>query len=560
MRCRVFALALCFLPATNGYSQTPQTSVGQQAHEDTCTVSGMVVRRTDSAPLKSAVVQLIGEDHDHTIATKTTLDGRFALKNVPAGQYRLTVTRNGYFRAEYGQKKPSDPGATFSLKPGQVMSDLLFRLGRAGVITGRVYDPDGEPMPNAIVEAQRMVYDKGHRELRTETQSESNDLGEFRLHGLSPGRYYVSAQSPNWEHVVGDRQFSGEGKGTEKGYTKMYYPNATDPGRASVIVVKEGEEITSIDFLMKEVSVYRIRGKVINTTSKGSLDRAWVAVLPRSQRNSWVTLGGPNEVKKDGSFEIPEIPAGAYTLLASLFAEGKSYGTQQDVDVSTADVDGVMLTVGPGLTISGRILWDGKPSYSTEILGVNLKSSERIEFWNGNGSRIAENNQFTLEDVSDGVFNVEVSGLSKDCYIKEVRYGDSALPDTEIRVSKGASGDLDITVSSRGARIEGTVVTGENLSASGFWVVAVPEESKRNFERLYKADRTDQNGSFSIRGLAPGKYELFSWDSIEKGAWEDPDFLKEFDGQGESLVVEDGDVKRADLKLLQAKETSAKTE
>lgn len=339
----------------------------------------------------------------------------------------------------------------------------------------------------------------------------------------------------------------------------MFYPNATDPGRASVIVVKEGEEVTSIDFLMKEVSVYRIRGKVINTMSKASLDRAWIQVFPRSQRNYWMISGGPNRAKKDGSFEIPEIAAGAYTILASLFDEGKSYySTQQDVDVSTADVDGVMLTFGPGLTISGSILWAGNPSYSNETLSVRLTSSERIGFWNGNGSRIAENNQFTLKEVPDGLFNVEVSGLSKDCYIKEVRYGDSALPDTEIRVSRGASSDLEITVSSRGARIEGTVLTEESLPASGFWVVAVPEESKRKFGRLYKAERTDQNGSFAIRGLAPGTYKLFSWDSVEEGAWEDPEFLKEFESKGESADVQDGDSKRADLKLIQARDSPAR--
>ncbi len=87
-------------------------------------VSGVVTRKGDGAPLKNATVQLVnGEDRDHKIAAKTGVDGRFELRNVPAGQYKIIVSRNGYVQCEYGQKKPNDPGATFTLRSGQVMSD-----------------------------------------------------------------------------------------------------------------------------------------------------------------------------------------------------------------------------------------------------------------------------------------------------------------------------------------------------------------------------------------------------------------------------------------------------
>jgi 5-hydroxyisourate hydrolase-like protein (transthyretin family) len=535
------------VPSGSSASPTPKA--------ETCVISGMVVRREDSAPLKGAVVQLVNaEDQDraHTIAAKSKADGRFELKNVPAGKYRLTVSRNGYFRSEYGQKKPSDPGATFSLVPGQRMSDLLFKMGRAGVIAGHVFDEDGEPMPSLVIMALRTVYEKGRKELRPETDSQSNDLGEFRLYGLAPGRYYISAQDQNWTHVVGEREFAGEEKSAgEKGYTQMYYPGTTDPGKAAVIVVKEGEEIPAIDFLMKEVSVYRIRGRVVNQVSKGTR-QGMIQILPRNQRNYWMSYGLQNIVKPDGSFEIAEVVPGEYTAIAQFFDDGKIHTAEQDVDVTAADIEGLTLTIGPGVTISGRIIWDGQPSLSREEFTVYLRS-ESVEFWSGGSSRVDENNQFTLKEVADGVFKVNLSGLSKDCYIKEVRYGESTLPDTELRVGKGTSGSLEITISSRGARVEGSVLTEESLPAAGVWVVAIPEESKRQFERLYKSDRTDQNGHFSLRGLVPGKYKLFSWSSVEEGAWQDADFLKEFEGKGETVDVQDGDVKQAELQLIQAK-------
>src|SRR5260370_33297116 len=68
------------------YSQAPGNSKDAKEKEATCRVLGMVVKVTDGAPLKGATVRLEnGEDHEHTIATKTTGDGRFELRNVPGG-------------------------------------------------------------------------------------------------------------------------------------------------------------------------------------------------------------------------------------------------------------------------------------------------------------------------------------------------------------------------------------------------------------------------------------------------------------------------------------------
>ena len=108
--------------------------------------------------------------------------------------------------------------------------------------------------------------------------------------------------------------------------------------------------------------------------------------------------------------------------------------------------------------------------------------------------------------------------------------------------------------------MEGTVLTEDNLPAAGVWVVAVPEENKRQFERLYKSERTDQNGAFSLHGLAPGKYKLFSWTEVEEGAWEDPDFLKPFEEKGETVEVQEGGAQTLQLKLMQTKDNSSKPE
>src|SRR5258708_22343050 len=177
----VFA-AICF-------AQAPAAPKDPKEKAETCRVSGMVVKLADGIPLKGATVRLEnGEDHEHTIATKTTGDGRFELRNVPAGRYKLLVSRSGYLETEYGQKKPSDPGATFTLPPGQTKTDLIFKLIPAAVIAGRVFNEDGEPLPNASVTASREAYQEGRRTMAPVTQVSTDDLGAFRLFGLPPGR------------------------------------------------------------------------------------------------------------------------------------------------------------------------------------------------------------------------------------------------------------------------------------------------------------------------------------------------------------------------------------
>ena len=68
---------------------------------------------------------------------------------------------------------------------------------------------------------------------------------------------------PTWNHVVGDREFSSSKKSSgERGYAKIYYPSALQAASASSVYVKEAEEIPSVDIFMKELTVYRVRGKV----------------------------------------------------------------------------------------------------------------------------------------------------------------------------------------------------------------------------------------------------------------------------------------------------------
>jgi len=124
-------LGLLFCGSAEAQAPPNGKAAGTKEKEETCRISGMVVKLADGTPLKNATVQLTNDsDREHIIATQSGSDGRFALKNVPAGRYKLVVSRSGYVSAEYGQKKPADPGGVFALAFGGGDRGTRFRRRR----------------------------------------------------------------------------------------------------------------------------------------------------------------------------------------------------------------------------------------------------------------------------------------------------------------------------------------------------------------------------------------------------------------------------------------------
>ncbi len=114
------------------------------------------------------------------------------------------------------------------------------------------------------------------------------------------------------------------------------------------------------------------------------------------------------------------------------------------------------------------------------------------------------------------------------------------------------SGPLEITISATGGRIDGVVLTEEQEGFGGASVVLVPEERRRDQRRFYKSATTDQNGRFTLRGIPPGDYKLFAWEEIERGAYQDPAFLRPYEEQGELVEVEEGSRLSVQLHLIPA--------
>jgi protocatechuate 3,4-dioxygenase beta subunit len=512
----------------------------------------MVVKMAGSEPLKNARVRLLSQDDRNSSRTVVTdSGGRFELRGISPGRYRLTVNRDGFVTQAYGQRKPDDPGAILNLRPNQELKDLLFRLVPSAVIAGRVINDDGDPMPWVHLEALREAYSGGKKTLFPETTVPTNDLGEYRLFGLPPGRYLVRAEYKPTERVTGrGDEFEGR-QADELEYVPIYYPSSTEPARASSVAVKAGEEIPGLQILLRRVDLFTVRGRVFGMTPRLSNAVYTVVLSPRGDE-AWLSFPQRDAIvdDTDRTFTIRGVLPGPYLLGATWIDEGRRYQAFQSIDVGNADVDGVTLTVAPGMSVSGRITWDGKPTSDKNRLVVYLRA---INAFYRPRATVTPQWTFLLNDVYDLTYRVAVFGLCDDCYLKTARYAGITSED-EFTPARGSNAALELTISSKGARVRGSVVDEDNLPAIGVWVSLLPEAAHRSTHRLYKSATTDQYGHFELRGIAPGDYKLFSWEEAESGAWEDPEFLKPFEAKGEKISLQDSDQKTLSLTAIRTKD------
>src|SRR5262249_8129390 len=241
-------------------------------------------------------------------AVLTDDKGRFQIKDIDPGNYRIVAARNGFARQEYGQHSFNGSGTIISVRPGQQVQDLEFKLTPAPTISGRVVDMYGEPLPGITLQALRSTYDaNGKRTLRQVQTARTNDLGEYRLYWLNPGRYFVSAngaksametmvsglsqaaaQAPTGQDAQAIGQLSGlYGPGAPANeiasseFTLTYYPGTPDISRAVACDLPPAAE-SHLDFSLARSQRFRIRGKVIDATTGRPPQMATLSVSPRN--------------------------------------------------------------------------------------------------------------------------------------------------------------------------------------------------------------------------------------------------------------------------------------
>src|SRR6266536_8642 len=110
-------------------------------------ISGRVVTSDTGRPVKRARVFLNAAELPGGGRGMLTDDsGLYEITDLPAGRYRLNVSKSGFVSLSYGQRRPLQAGTPLQLLDGQQLKGVDFQLPRGSAIAGRVLDEDGDAM------------------------------------------------------------------------------------------------------------------------------------------------------------------------------------------------------------------------------------------------------------------------------------------------------------------------------------------------------------------------------------------------------------------------------
>ena len=526
------------------------------APEEPCTVKGQVVHASTGEPLRKVNLVLQGSGRDGTSATRSDAGGRFEFLNVPPGRYRLSGERVGFIRQNYSARGVSFSGTTITLSAGQTLDDIVFKMTPQGVITGTIRDEDGDPVPGATIQALQRRYMDGKRQLMPVTTAQSNDIGEYRLAQLKPGRYYLLASYSRRRFGFRARQPGV----VPDYYVATFYPAATEATSAVPVEVGAGVQLRDIDIRLQKMRVVSVRGRVID--GRNNSPARDVAVMLILRGAGPVYISGTSSAARsnaDGTFEIRGVPAGSYILSVSRSGRGRGRGRPDQsgvarlpVEIGESDVEGLELVIREPMELSGVVRME--PDEQASLRGLRLTLTPAGGLASGRASaRMEEDAGFRVPGLIPDNYRLSVYGLPEGTYLKSARLGNQEVLESGVDLTAGvAPGPLQLTLSSRAAAISGVVIDDDQQPAAGVTVTLVPESDRWSQTHLFKTAGTDQNGAFRLSGIAPGEYKLYAWEQIESGAYRDPEFIKPFESLGASVSVQENGFETVPLEMIPA--------
>lgn len=532
----------------------------------TSKVLGRVVSADSGAPLRRAQVQIYAMEQRLMKSAVTDTEGRYAFEGLPAGRYQINVSRNGYVMLYFGQQRPFEPGKPLVLADGQAADKIDFALPRGSVIAGRVTDEVGEPLAGVAVRTMRNQYQQDGRRRLTQVggmggaySTSTDDLGQFRLYGLAPGSYVVSATMGfmgNNMAAPGMTVGSGSNDGGD-GFAPTYYPGTTNEAEAQPVTVTIGQEASAF-FSMIPARLSRISG-IVRSSQGGS--PSGVSFSMRTINNSF---GFGSQVGTDGSFMIRNIPPGEYFLeVRPMGRPGATAGTSAaepefaslPLTVAGQDIAGLLITLGAGGTVSGRVVVDNGTLQSAVVPGQPLQVFfSETEPSGGMGRTepvlVNASGEFELKGmIGKGTFRTTTM-----LGIKSVTLEGRDITDTpyEIKAGTHVTG-LEITLTKTQTALSGRVQSG--VGAAKDYVVVIFPNNLREGEiptRFIRILRPDQEGKYQTLGLPPGDYFAVAMEAIEQGEQWDPAFHDRMKPRATNFRLSDGQTLTLDLRLQAA--------
>jgi hypothetical protein len=521
---------------------------------DAASLSGRVTEHGSDRPLPRIVVQLDAPP-SRTYRTITDEQGRYEFAQIPPGEYTLSAGpdahRSTHLRQRFGESVPTPRfGAiaarpNITLKPREARTSVDMTLMRSLAIEGRVLDPSDEPM--ARVEVSVKTADERSVALHS---GYSDDLGFYRVYGLSPGRYRVCAR------IEGSGERNGANAEGQRLVRTCHLAAVQDTHASDILLT--AADATGIDIRVQRLGTYAITGRVLDA-SGAAADGAHVSATG--------DLDGVNASARttQGSFTLTGLLPGRYRLRASI--GGAPPGDPNppsrdqevayaDVDVTGADVGDVSLMLSKPTAVSGRVRFTGgRPPSPRELrMVVHATPGElgRDSFEMPPQSVVDDSLQFELKGLYSRSLILRVQGIPEGWAMRAIMLGGRNILHLPTDLTAAAATGLAIELTDRVAQPTVRVADDRDPTATTHHVVVGPADPAKwryGFTVVPiggTADRVVRIGS-----LNPGDYLVAAVRTDEVYLlWRDPSRLDALRGLATPVSLSAGDRPTIDVRIV----------
>jgi len=573
---------------TGGFNGQPPRDVRPATGRST--IRGRVTAADSGQPMRRATVRVTAPELRVPRTTLTDVNGRYEFQQLPAGRYSINAMKNVFVSWSYGQTQPGSLGKPLVLADNQTVDDINISLPRGSVITGRITDEFGDPAPNVFVSLMRFQFQQGQQRLMPAGNAAApgtNDIGEYRMFGLSPGQYYVTAQ-PQQQAFSPAGAGGGQTEGPEarNGYARTFYPGTADVSAAQKITVGVGQTLSDINIVLLPTRLSTISGVAVDAQGQ-PMNGAFVQVMPRGG----IFIGGGGgggSVRPDGSFMIGNIAPGQYTLRANAPRNPSGPGTPSAppdfsiavVSVNGEDINDVRLAPVVPVTVSGRVLFDdagGAPPLKPSVIQVMAQpmnvddSGFGFPVPGGPPPPLQDDFSFELKTAPGRIALRAIvqpapgtpppspgtpppaTGTANVWQLKAVRINGTDVTDSGIEIdSRGARG-VEIELTNRRQQVSGSVSDANGVKVKDYTVVMFAQDRARwtaPFNRYLGRAQAGADGLFKVSFLPAGDYYAIALDGVDGSQWQDPEFLEGLIRQASSVSLAPGDTRTVDLKLF----------
>ncbi len=530
-------------------------TAAESAASEQGSVQGIVSSATTGQPLAKVRVLLQSvQDSTVSYSASSQADGHFLIQGVAVGSYRLAFDRTGYVSAMYQRSAADRNGTVVALAAGQNLGGMNVRMIPTAALAGRVTDADGEPLAGVQVQALHREYVSDQLRLLTVSSAATNDRGEFRIWGLKNGRYLLMANygvvsDPSGAEIVAAANKSEGASRTEPNYVRTYYPGTLELSQAGFIELSPGDDRGGTDITMVASRLFRVRGRVFNSIN--SRDVAGISVELKERAGLSGSTFFSSAITKDslGSFELTGVLPGSYVLSAQWHDGRKNHYARQVVDIGNSDIENASLVITDGVSLAGQVHGLDLNNDSSK-LSIDFRSREGLILPELSHVPVKPDGSFVLPDVPEGLFDLYITGLPQDAFLKAVRFRSRDVLASGLTVSRDQHAPIDIEIGHTSSDIEGTVLDDTQSPVAGAQVAVIPAGDREKRTDLYRTATADASGHYRLDNVPPGDYKLFAWLKETSGYYPDPEIISESEGKGTQVSVQDSGGYKAELTLI----------